>query len=184
VGNLKGLPFFIDRAKGVGAMLRKKVKKRLYSHCIGEFAASIVFIFVLFQLKRHLHLDIDFIIIYPFSILIFILMQGSYYWFYCLRRLNKKQVNANRFVRVYKALRKFDLLLIVLFPLIVICSCLGGWQLTLVKISLASFIFVFGVAEYINYYYVQLSYNNLDNIVSLIKLKNLKKSALNKELAK
>lgn len=56
--------------------------------------------------------------------------------------------------------------------------------MTLVKISLASFIFIFGVAEYINYYYVQLSYNNLDNLVSLIKLKNLKKSALNKELAK
>lgn len=159
-----------------------KVKKRLYRLWTGELAASFVFIFLLFSLKQKLHLDI--LIVYPFSILIFILLQGSYYWFYCLRRINKKQVNPTRFIGVYKVLRLFDLFLISLFPFISVYSWLGGSQLTWVKISLALAIYFFAVGEYINYYYIRLSYDNLEDIVSLLKLRDLKKSALNKELRK
>jgi len=163
----------------------KSIKKELVSLCTGEIAASIVFIFVLISLKSSLNLSIDMIILYPFSILVFILFQGSYYWFYRLKNINRKQVKQHRFRFVYRALRTIDLILIMLYPVIMIYEFLFR---SLVSVSgktfVSFFIYIFSIIEYINYFYIRLSYRKFNDIVMLLRLKDLKKSSLNKELRK
>ncbi|MGG1764330.1 general stress protein, partial [Parageobacillus toebii] len=47
---------------------------------------------------------------------------------------------------------------------------------------IAGCIYIFAVIEYINYFYIQLSYDNISDIKFLVQTKRLKKAALAKEL--
>jgi hypothetical protein len=163
----------------------KSIKKELVSLCTGEIVASITFIIALISVKSNLGVSVDAIILYPFSILVFILSQGSYYWFYRLRNINRKRVKQYRFRFAYRVLKKTDLILIILYPVIILYELLLG-NLVLVsgKTLVSFFIYIFSIIEYINYFYIRLSYGKLNDIVMLLKLKNLKKSSLNKELRK
>jgi len=165
-------------------MTHQKIKKRLFNLWTGEFAALLAFILFYYTFKQNLHMEMGLVIVYPFSLLIFVLLQGSYYWLHCLLRLNKWVRNPNSFKVLYRVLKILDLVIIALFPFIMLYSWLGGPQLTWKKTLIAVFIFLFGLAEYINYFFIRLSYSNWKDIVSLIKFRNLKRSALNKELSR
>ena len=74
-----------------------------------------------------------------------------------------------------------NLILIFIYPIIVIilhCDSLlesqtnKYWDL---------FAYIFGVAEYINYYHVQLMYNNKNDWRYLLTYKKLKVASLNKD---
>ncbi len=147
--------------------------------------ASFVFILALISFNNYTPLDIDEIILYPFSVLIFILLQGSYYWFYRFKMITGRRINKNRFINIYRALKIIDLILLVLYPAVIIYKfAYDNFAFTTGSIFMGIFIYIFGIAEYINYYYIRLSYGKVKDIVALIRLKNLKKSSLNKELYK
>lgn len=151
--------------------------------CIGEIAAAVTFILALISFNNYTSLSIDVIILYPFLVLIFILLQGSYYWFYRFKKITGRKVNKNRFINIYRTLRIIDLILFVLYLAVLIYKFVyANAVFTTGSMFMGNFIYAFGIAEYINYYYIRLSYGKLKDILALIKLKNLKKSSLNKEL--
>lgn len=139
----------------------------------------------LYTLRITLRLSIDVVMVYPFSMLIFILLQGSFYWFYSIRKINDKIKNRGMFIKTYRFLRLLDLILIAAYPFIIVYLFVSGIVPILrIENFIAIFMYFFCVGEYVNYFYIRLSYGKLDDIIKLIKLKNLRSASLYKELNK
>ena len=167
-------------------MKRNRIQKQLVSLCLGELAASITFVIVfVYTLRILLRLSIDVVMVYPFSMLIFILLQGSFYWFYSIRKIKDKKKIRRVFVKTYRFLRYLDLIIIAAYPFVLVCLLVNGIVPILrIENFVAIFIYLFGVGEYVNYFYIRLSYSKMDDIIKLIKLKNLRSASLYKELNK
>lgn len=158
---------------------KEKVRKELVSLCLGEFTAVLSFWFCFFLLKNWLG-DVNSLvtILYPLSLLTFILLQGSIYWAILIRRLSKPQFGSGNVPKIYGVLRILDLILLILgFPFIV-------WNTQSVQVAiLATLIQLFAFIEWVNYYLVRLSYS-LNPLVlwKRIAKGKLEKSRIAKEL--
>lgn len=151
----------------------KRLKKQLLNLAIGELAALVTFIFVygLFDLgNASLH---------AFSYLIFILLQGSLYWFYrYILIVNKRKVDS-KVINLLKFLRLLNIFLMILVGITV-----PFVRSSMKDLIIAIGIFSFGIIEYINYYWYRLSYGKSGfNIIILFNMK-LKKSSINKLITK
>lgn len=134
---------------------KEKVRNELVSLCLGEFTAALTFWFCFFLLKDWLG-DVNslVIILYPLSLLTFILLQGSIYWAILIRRLSNPQFGSGNVPRIYGGLRILDLILLISgFPFIV-------WNTQNVQVAiLATLIQLFALIEWVNYFLVRLSYS-------------------------
>ncbi|MDN6162342.1 MAG: hypothetical protein L0I79_06170, partial [Atopostipes sp.] len=144
-------------------------KKQLVSLATGELAAVIVFIFAYrsFNLGRASFIT--------FSFLIFILVQGSLYWFYrYLLIVNQQRVHAIaiQLLRILKILN--------LIALVGIVIAIPMTQTAIKDLIVASAIFLFGVIEYVNYYWYRLSYGKSGFNIKILLNTGLKKSSINK----
>ena len=158
---------------------KEKVRKELVSLCLGEFTAVLSIWFCFFLLKNRLS-DWNSLatILYPLSLLTFILLQGSIYWAILIRRLSKPQFGSGSVPRIYGGLRILDLILLISsFPFIV-------WNTQSVQVViLATLIQLFALIEWVNYFLVRLSYS-LNPLVlwKRITKGKLEKSRIAKEL--
>ena len=158
---------------------KEKVRRELVSLCFGERTAVLSFWFCFFLLKNRLG-DVNSLvtILYPLSLLTFILLQGSIYWAILIRRLSKPQFGSGNIPKIYGVLRILDLILLILgFPFIV-------WNTQSVQVAiLATLIQLFAFIEWINYYLLRLSYS-LNPLVlwKRITKGKLEKSRIAKEL--
>ena len=158
---------------------KEKVKKELLSLCLGELAAALSFWLCFFLLKNRLG-DVNSLvtILYPLSLLTFILLQGSIYWAILIRRLSKPQFGSENVPKLYGVLRILDLVLLISgFPFIV-------WNAQSVRVAIiATLIHLFALIEWINYFLVRLSYS-LNPLVLWKRITNgkLEKSRIAKEL--
>ena len=158
---------------------KKKVRKELVSLCLGEFTAVLSIWFCFFLLKNRLG-DVNSLvtILYPLSLLTFILLQGSIYWAILTRRLSNPQFGSVNVPRIYGGLRILDLILLISgFPFIF-------WNTQSVQVAIfAMLIQLFALIEWINYYLLRLSYS-LNPIVlwKRIAKGKLEKSRIAKEL--
>ncbi|KXT99598.1 hypothetical protein SORDD30_00555 [Streptococcus oralis] len=158
---------------------KEKVRKELVSLCLGELAAALSFWLCFFLLKNRLG-DVNSLvtILYPLSLLTFILLQGSIYWAILIRRLSKPQFGSGNVPKLYGVLRILDLVLLISgFPFIV-------WNAQSVLVTiLATLIQLFALIEWLNYYIVRLSYS-LNPLVlwKRIAKGKLEKSRIAKEL--
>ena len=158
---------------------KDKVRKELMSLCLGELAAVLSFWLCFFLLKNRLGDWRSLVsILYPLSLLTFILLQGSIYWAILIRRLSNPQFGSGSVPKLYGGFRILDLVLLILgFPFIV-------WNTQSVQVTiLATLIQLFALIEWINYYFLRLSYS-LNPLVlwkRIIKGK-LEKSRIAKEL--
>ena len=158
---------------------KEKVRKELVSLCLGEFTAVLSIWFCFFLLKNRLG-DVNSLVtvLYPLSLLTFILLQGSIYWAILIRRLSKPQFGSGNVPRVYGGLRILDLVLVIAgFPFIV-------WNTQSVQVAiLATLIQLFALIEWVNYYLVRLSYS-LNPLVLWRRITKgkLEKSRIAKEL--
>lgn len=151
----------------------KQFKKQLLSLATGELSAVIVFIFVyrLFSLGKA-----SFI---AFSFLIFILLQGSLYWFYRYTLVvNQKKVHSI----VIGLLRTLKILNLIALSGIVIA--IPATRTDIKDLIVAVTIFLFGVIEYINYYWYRLSYGKTGFNIKILRNTGLKKSSINKLISK
>ena len=158
---------------------KEKVRKELVSLCLGEFTAVLSIWFCFFLLKNRLG-DVNSLvtILYPLSLLTFILLQGSIYWAILIRRLSNPQFGSGNVPRIYGGFRILDLVLLISgFPFIVWNT--QSFQVTI----LATLIQLFALIEWINYYFLRLSYS-LNPLVlwKRITKGNLEKSRIAKEL--
>ena len=158
---------------------KEKVRKELVSLCLGEFAAVLSFWFCFFLLKNLLTDWMSLItILYPLSLLTFILLQGSIYWAILIRRLSKPQFGSGNVPKIYGVLRILDLVLLISgFPFIV-------WNTqSILGTILATLIQLFALIEWVNYFLVRLSYSlNLLVLWKRIVKGKLEKSRIAKEL--
>ena len=158
---------------------KEKVRKELMSLCLGEFTAVLSFWFCFFLLKNRLgEVNSLVSILYPLSLLTFILLQGSIYWAILIRRLSKPQFGSGNVPKIYGGLRILDLVLLISgFPFIV-------WNAQSVLVTiLATLIQLFALIEWVNYFLLRLSYS-LNPLVlwKRITKGKLEKSRIAKEL--
>ena len=100
---------------------KEKVRKELVSLCLGELSAVLSFWFCFFLLKNRLADWNSLVtILYPLSLLTFILLQGSIYWAILIRRLSNPQFGSGSAPKLYGGFRILDLVLLIsVFPFIV-----------------------------------------------------------------
>ena len=158
---------------------KEKVRKELMSLCLGEFTAVLSIWFCFFLLKNRLADWNSLVtILYPLSLLTFILLQGSIYWAILIRRLSKPQFGSENVPKLYGVLRILDLVLLISgFPFIV-------WNTQSFQVAiLAILIQLFALIEWVNYFLVRLSYS-LNPLVlwKRITKGKLEKSRIAKEL--
>ena len=158
---------------------KEKVRKELVSLCLGEFTAVLSFWLCFFLLKNRLGDWRSLVtILYPLSLLTFILLQGSIYWAILIRRLSKPQFGSGSVPKLYGGFRILDLILLISgFPFIV-------WNTQSVQVTiLATLIQLFALIEWVNYFLVRLSYS-LNPLVlwKRITKGKLEKSRIAKEL--
>ena len=158
---------------------KEKVRKELVSLCLGELAAVLSIWFCFFILKKRLG-DVNSLvtILYPLSLLTFILLQGSIYWAILIRRLSKPQFGSGTVPKIYGCFRILDLVLLISgFPFIV-------WNTQSFQVAIiATLIQLFALIEWVNYLLLRLSYS-LNPLVlwKRITKGKLEKSRIPKEL--
>ena len=158
---------------------KEKVKKELVFLCLGEFTAVLSIWFCFFLLKNRLG-DVNSLVtvLYPLSLLTFILLQGSIYWAILIRRLSNPQFGSRNVPKLYGGFRILDLVLLILgFPFIV-------WNTQSFQVAtIATLIQLFALIELVNYFLVRLSYS-LNPLVlwKRITKGKLEKSRIAKEL--
>ena len=158
---------------------KEKVRKELVSLCLGEFTAVLSIWFCFFLLKNRLGDWRSLVsILYPLSLLTFILLQGSIYWAIWIRWLSNPQFGSGNVPRIYGGLRIVDLILLITgFPFIF-------WNTQSVQVTiLATLIQLFAFIEWVNYFLVRLSYS-LNPLVlwKRIAKGKIEKSRIAKEL--
>lgn len=158
---------------------KKKVRRELVSLCLGEFTAVLSFWFCFFLLKNRLGVWNSLAtILYPLSLLTFILLQGSIYWSILIRRLSNPQFGSGSVPKLYGGFRILDLVLLISgFPFIV-------WNTQSVQVAIiVMLIQLFALIEWVNYFLVRLSYS-LNPLVlwKRIAKGKLEKSRIAKEL--
>lgn len=158
---------------------KEKVRKELVSLCLGELAAALSFWLCFFLLKNRLGDWMSLItILYPLSLLTFILLQGSTYWAILIRRLSNPQFGNGNIPKIYGVLRILDLVLLISgFPFIV-------WYSQSVRVAIiATLIQLFALIEWVNYFLLRVSYS-LNPLVlwKRITKGKLEKSRIAKEL--
>ena len=158
---------------------KEKVRKELVFLCFGELAAVLSFWLCFFLLKNRLGDWNGLIsILYPLSLLTFILLQGSIYWAILIRRLSNPQFGSGTVPKLYGCFRILDLVLLISgFPFIV-------WNTQSVQVTiLATLIQLFALIEWVNYFLLRLSYS-LNPLVlwKRITKGKLEKSRIAKEL--
>lgn len=121
---------------------------------------------------------------YGMFLVVFILAQGTYYWKLKLYELQDKDVDNQK---VLKRFRRFELInscLIFIFPSILVTQTLYFNKIFVLQLNKgwALFAYVFGIAEHVNYYYVQLMYDNKNDWKYLQIYKRLKIASLRKDL--
>lgn len=151
----------------------RRLKKQLLNLAIGEFAALLTFIFV-YRL-----LDLGMASLVAFSYLILILLQGSVYWFYrYILIVNKKRVN-QRMIGLLKFLRRLNMIVLVAISIVIPIIRSSNKDL-----MIAIGLFLFGMIEYINYYWYRLSYGKSGFNIRILLNTGLQKSNINKLITK
>ncbi len=167
--------------------MRKHVEKRLSYLYTGESMAVVGFIFVSFLLnkaypKLQLYSLASFWL--SFFLLEFLLVQGSVYWHAKRKRLKKENISVTPvgIVKQLKNLKKWNIGLMIVSPFMFVFDFVKWYpSLPLGGLYLSGFIYIFAILEYINYFHIQLSYDNLSDIKYLLKSKRLKQACLSKD---
>lgn len=137
----------------------KRDKKRLVYLFTGEISAIIVFTLILFYYFENLSNRYSLTsVVLTLNV---ILLQGSYFWFVKWRRFETRKNSFPKLHYHLKLLKKIDLLLLLVAPMIVLIEILLLSESSLIELLTLLCIYIFAIIEYINYYFIQLTnYSN------------------------
>ncbi|MDP1420318.1 general stress protein [Peribacillus simplex] len=168
--------------------MKKLLEKRLAYLYKGERNAIIVFIVISYFYNfafPSIQLYSLFSFWTSFLLLEFILLQGTIYWYKKWNRLRKENTSITpiQTVKQLRRLKKINIILIAI-SLLAFAIDFSKWypSLPVLGLSIAGFICIFAVLEYINYFHIQLSYDNISDIKYLLKTKRLKQACISKDL--
>lgn len=98
---------------------------------------------------------------YPLFIVSLILVEGSLYWFNCLKRVeNKKSLSTQRIAPIYQTLKVIDYILIVTYIPVLFITYDGNRAIAVTGIL----IWLFSIIELVNYFHYRLSYYTKSNL--------------------
>ncbi|MCC3647066.1 general stress protein [Cytobacillus oceanisediminis] len=166
--------------------MRNRVLKRLSYLYTGETTSLIMFVFISYLVNYtypDLHLYSLFSFWSSFLLLELLLLQGSIYWFVKWKRLKKENTSAApiRLVEHLWTIKKWNIATILIIPAAFIAD-FYMWQPSIPQgITITAFIYIFAILEYINYFHIQLSYDNRSDINSLKQTKRFKQACLSKD---
>lgn len=150
-----------------------RLKKRLLYLWTGEFAAICAFVFA-YRVYNPGMASLTALLY-----LIFILLQGSMYWFYRYILVIKRESLDHRIIKIFSILRWLNMIFIVIVGMIIPIIKSGYGDL-----FIAIGIFLFGIIEFINYYWYRLSYGKSGFNIEILLNKKLQKSSINKLISK
>jgi hypothetical protein len=170
-----------------------KLAKRLNYLYTGEMASFILFIpfsWMLNCLFPHLKLFRLCSFWISFILLEFILLQGTIYWGGKLKRIRNNEIPVPLAI-VKQSIRRFKLFKVI--NMVILGAGILAFGIDLVRWDLDSAvtsaglfvamgIYAFALLEFINYFYIQLAYDNLADIRNLFNNGRLKPSCINKEI--
>ena len=140
---------------------------------IGELAALCTFIFV----YRLLNLGMASLV--TFLYLILILLQGSMYWFYRYILIVKNIKVNPKTIELFRLLRWLNMVILLMVS-ISIPIIKGSIKDLIISIGLL----IFGIIEYINYYWYRLSYGKSGFNIRILLKTRIQKSSINKLIIK
>ncbi|CAM3989939.1 general stress protein [Mesobacillus zeae] len=170
--------------------MKENLKERLKYLYTGEGFSIILFIFCAYSWylvfpDMELHTLFSFWL--SFFILEFILLQGFLYWYVKYRRLMMTgcSLTPEWLIRLLKTCKRINIILLsVTFIVMLAEFMIAPVSIPGSSIRIVIFIYIFSTAEYINYYHLQLSYDNKSDLKTLFQIKKLKRSPLSKDLAR
>lgn len=164
--------------------MQKRVKKKLVSLYTGELFASFTFALIWFLYIQLFEWSVPYLTsyssIYAFALLEFILLQGSYYWYLKLKHIQHHEFKPlpDRQLRAFANLKRVNEGLILIGVFVLIFQIISKP----IEFYWFVFLFLFAVIEHINYYYIRLSYQTVEDIKELKRQKGFRRSRLAKEL--
>lgn len=147
--------------------------KRLLHLGIGEIAAGFLFIFVFLNLGSRWGSGTS--SNFGLVLLVFLLMQGGSYWLIRYRHLKKRTSINRKVVRGFVWLRRLNLL----FGAASLIGILFFFD-NLTDLLFGTFLYLFSVIEYINYYEYRLSYGVSGFNLFELRRHGLKRSSLHR----
>jgi hypothetical protein len=112
------------------------------------------------------------------GLICFILAQGVFYWHLKLQAIDKNTISLPAFFYpIFSFFKWANLLLLLTYPVLLVYSRMEPSLDFRVSIW-SNLLFLFGVLEYVNYYYYQLSHDNLNDIRYLFQHRKLRKSPI------
>lgn len=168
--------------------MKRHIENRLKYLYSGELIAVICFV-ILSLLINHNYPDLKLYSLFSFwtafLLLEFLLLQGSMYWYIKFKRFRneKTYITPANVVRRLIKLRKLNLLLIAI-PLLAFIYDFFRLQplLPVGGLLIALFIYLFAILEYVNYFYMQLSYDNIADLLYLKRHKSLKQASIKRDI--
>ncbi len=147
--------------------MKKKLEKRLRYLYSGELASIIGFGLISYLLNiayPNLGLYSLYSFWSSFFLLEFLLLQGTIYWYTKWKQLKIENTSITP-SWIVKLLRRFTRINTVLIMISILAFAIdfskGYPSLPVWGLSIAGFICIFAVLEYINYFHIQLSYDNI-----------------------
>ena len=121
---------------------------------------------------------------YGLVLIIFILFQGQYYWKLKLQRLTGQLFDQMKSLALFRRAKSINGYLIAFIPLVFLFQIyLSKNKVSLNELTIwATVANLFGILEHINYYYIQLSIDNSEDLKYLKRYKKLKIASLAKDL--
>lgn len=167
--------------------MKRVLEKRFKYLYTGERFAIILFIplsYIINYVYPNLQLYSLLSFWISFFLLLFILIQGTYYWHSKWKRLitENKSTTPIKTVKLLKKMKTINVGLIIFSVILFVIDMLIHYpDLPINGLIISGFIYIFAILEFINYFYIQLSYDNLSDIRYLLKTKKFKRSCLSKD---
>lgn len=136
-------------------MGRDELRRRYLSLGLGEFVAVVVFLGAYWYLRPRFGDDTR-LLEAALAMLVFLLVQGGCYWLLA-RRWIPDGAMPSGLAATFRGLRVLDAVLLV-----VTAALAGWWAAPEPSLVLATLVWLFAVAEYVNYFWVRLSYPPLE----------------------
>lgn len=166
--------------------LKKTLENRLAYLYSGELFSIIMFVptsYLINYAFPNLQLYSLYSFWVSFILLEFLLLQGTIYWYVKLKRLRNENspITPTKVVRQLHSLKIVNMIIIVI-TIIVFAFDFINWypSLPLGGLIITFLMYIFAILEFINYFYIQLSYN-VSGIKDLLRSRKLKTSCMNKD---
>ncbi len=166
-------------------ILKKALENRLVYLYSGELFSIIIFVptsYLINYAFPNLQLYSLYSFWVSFILLEFLLLQGTIYWYIKLKRL-RNETNPITPIKIVRQLHNLKIMnmIIIVITIIVFAFDFIKWYPSLpFGLTITFFIYIFAILEFINYFYVQLSYN-VSGIKDLLRSRKLKNSCINKD---